>query len=622
MQDGHSTPLLIYDGDCGFCRFCVDYAGKLTGDRVRYAAYQDAAPGVPHIPLDDFRSAVQLIMPEGSHSSGAEAVFRTLSYAAGYAWPFWLYQHAPGFAPASEYTYRLVAQHRPFFDKLRALFWGRRLDPPTHFLTRWLFLRLLGIVYLCAFASLWPQIPGLIGAHGILPVPQLLFAVSHAIGPERYRLFPTLAWLHASTGFLDFLAGAGTLLSILLIAGVASGPVLLLLWAFYLSLATAGQDFLAFQWDILLLEAGFLAIFLAPWRSIIPAWKLRPASALAASPPKAIVWLLRWLLFRLTFSSGCVKLLSHDPTWRNLTALEYHYQTQPLPTPVAWYAFHLPAWFQKCSVAGVFIIEILVPFLIFAPRKLRFAGCAILVVFQLAIAITGNYAFFNLLTIALCLLLLDDQFLRRVLPGTIARRLPSSLIPLRRSRVKRFGIVVLTAVVLSASVETLAATLFGSQNTPGWANEAVGWLEPFHIVSTYGLFAVMTTRRAEIVIQGSNDGTEWRDYEFKYKPEDLDKEPRWVAPYQPRLDWQMWFAALGSYQENPWFEDLMARLLEGSKPVLALLGRNPFPDAPPRYVRALVYDYTFTRFAQRRSTGDWWQRQLLGIYFPPAALRR
>ncbi|MGH9446237.1 MAG: lipase maturation factor family protein, partial [Terriglobia bacterium] len=534
MEEAVSSPLLIYDGDCGFCRFCVEYARKLTGDRIRYAPYQEAAPRFPDIPLDHFQSAVQLIMPEGGHSSGAQAVFRALSFASGYAWPLWLYQHAPGFAPASERGYRFVARHRPFFDRLRWFFWGRTLDPPTHFLTRWLFLRLLGVVYLCAFASLWPQIPGLLGGRGILPVSQFLFAVTHAIGIERYRLFPTLAWLNASGGFLEFLAGAGTLLSILLIAGVASGPVLALVWAFYLSLTTAGQDFLSFQWDILLLEAGFLAIFLAPWRTVIPSWKLRPVSASGAPPPEAprktIIWLLRWLLFRLMFSSGCVKLLSHDPTWRNLTALEYHYETQPLPTPVAWYAFHLPAWFQKCSVVGVFIVEIFTPFLIFAPRRWRFAGCAILVMFQIAIAVSGNYCFFNLLTIALCVLLLDDQVLRHALPKMVTRRLPSSLIPVWRSSVKRLSIGVLAAVILFGSVEMLAVTLLGPESTPGWAYEAVGWLQPFHIVSTYGLFAVMTTSRPEIIIQGSDDDAHWRDYEFKYKPEDLKKAPEWVAP--------------------------------------------------------------------------------------------
>jgi lipase maturation factor 1 len=633
-------PLVVFDGDCSFCRSYVAYWARLTSDKLGFAPFQETADGFPEIPLEEFRAAVQLIEPDGARSSAAEAVFRILAYAPGYSWPLWLYRHAPGFAWASESAYRIVATHRPFFDKLRILLWGHTLDPPTHFLTRWVFLRLLGVVYLAAFASLWPQISGLIGSHGILPVSSYLAMVAHAIGPERYRLVPTLAWLSSSNGFLGFLAGAGTFLSILLVAGIAQGPVLLILWAFYLSLVTAGQDFLSFQWDILLLEAGFLAIFLAPWWPLVPRWSHEARSSddevrgipmanhgpqlrrsAPRSPSMAIVWLLRWLLFRLMFLSGCVKLLSHDPSWRNLTALEYHYETQPLPTPVAWYAWQLPAWFQKMSVVGVFIIEILVPFLIFTPRRIRFVGCAVLVSFQILLAVTGNYAFFNLLAVTLCVLLLDDQILRRLLPGLVTRRLPSWFAPARRPLAKRLGLVILTVVIFFASLDLVVGVIFGRQSTSRWADQVAGWLEPFHIVSTYGLFAVMTTKRYEIIIQGSNDGATWRDYEFKYKPEDLNRRPQWVAPYQPRLDWQMWFAALSSYRENPWFENLMVRLLQGSKPVLGLMARNPFPGAPPRYVRAVLYDYTFTTFAARRKTGDWWQRRLLGDYFPVAALR-
>ena len=636
MAAPRDTPLLVFDGDCGFCRFCVEYWTKLTQNKIRYVAFQEAGAQFPEVPLEDFKAAVQLIQPDASRLSAAAAVFRVLAYAPGYGWALWFYQHVPGFAPASECAYRIVAANRAFFDKLRLLFWGRALEPPTHFLTRWVFLRLLGIVYLAAFASLWPQIAGLIGTHGILPAPSFLATVAHAIGPERYRLLPTLAWFSASNGFLEFLAGGGTFLSILLIVGIAPGPVLLVLWTFYLSLVTAGQDFLSFQWDSLLLEAGFLAVFLAPWWPLIPRWTVRSAdpdvrsallpvgsAASSGSPPsKAIVWLLRWLLFRLMFLSGCVKLLSHDAAWRNLSALDYHYETQPLPTPLAWYAWHLPAWFQKMSTAGVFVIEIFVPFLIFTPRRIRFVGCAALVFFQILIAVTGNYAFFNLLAITLCVLLLDDQLLRTSLPRLLSERLPSSFAPARMSFAKRLGVLVLAAIIFFGGLDLVVGVLFGRQNTSELADEAVAWLEPFHIVSTYGLFAVMTTTRPEIIIQGSNDGISWRDYEFKYKPEDLNRGPQWVAPYQPRLDWQMWFAALGSYRNNPWFENLMLRLLEGSKPVLGLLGRNPFPEAPPRYVRALIYDYTFTSFRERHRTGDCWQRKLLGEYFPVAALRR
>jgi len=624
MTETRLKPLLVYDGECGFCRFCVDYWQKLTGDGIDYAPFQKVSQDFPQIPLKQFQQAVQLIDPEGNVRSAAEAVFRTLSYVPGYGWPLWLYRHVPGFAPASELTYRFVAQHRPFFDKLRWWLWGRQLDPPSYFLTRWVFLRLLGIIYLVAFASLWPQITGLAGTHGILPAQDFLASVARNIGPERYRLFPTLAWLTTADGFLKFLAVGGALVSVLLILGIASGPLLLALWAFYLSLVTVGQDFMSFQWDILLLEAGFLAIFLAPWSGLESHWKKHQGKIARPAPSKIVVWLLRWLLFRLVFLSGCVKLLSHDPSWRDLTALAYHYETQPLPTPVAWYAFQLPLWVQKCSTAGVFVLELGVPFLIFAPRRLRLMGCGLLIAFQILIAFTGNFAFFNLLTIALCLLLLDDQFLRMILPqALVARALPQpELARTPGPAPKHIGLAVLAGVILSGSATLFAATLWGARSVPRVALEAAGWLEPFHIVSSYGLFAVMTTTRPEIIIQGSNDGTHWQDYQFKYKPGGLKKAPGWVAPYQPRLDWQMWFAALSDYRSNPWFVNLMIRLLEGSPQVLALLGKNPFPSAPPRYVRALTYDYRFTNFAERRATGNWWQRQLVGLYFPAATLRK
>lgn len=513
-----------------------------------------------------------------------------------------------------------AARPHPLLARLRQIAAGFPQNPATHFLPRWIFLRLLGIVYLCAFASLWPQIVGLAGAHGILPAHTFLAAVAHSMGAERYRLIPTLAWLNSSDAFLKFLAGSGTALSILLILGVAEGPVLVALWVFYLSLSTAGQDFMAFQWDILLLEAGFLAIFLAPWSGLASHW--RAAGRAARPPSRIIVWLLRWLLFRLMFLSGCVKLLSGDRNWRNLTALEYHYHTQPLPTPLAWYAAQLPAWFQKCSVALVFVIEIGVPFLIFCPRKIRFIGCAVLAGFQVLIALTGNYAFFNLLAITLCVMLLDDQLLSRVLPRALVRRVMPAAAEAGRSMAKRIGLAALAAVILFGSGVLVIVTLAGPRSVPRPALAVTGWLEPFHIVSSYGLFAVMTTSRVEILIQGSDDGVHWTTYPFKYKPGKLNKAPGWVAPYQPRLDWQMWFAALSNYRQNPWFVNLMIRLLQGSPPVLALLGPNPFPAAPPRYVRAVAYEYNFTNFAGRKKTGDWWMRTPEGLYFPVAGMRR
>ena len=484
---------------------------------------------------------------------------------------------------------------------------------PRYILTRWLFLRLLGVVYFSAFASLWPQIPGLIGKNGLLPAADFLAATGIAPGPQQFWLLPTLAWLNPSDGFLLLLCGGGVLLSLLLIAGILPGPVLLLLWVCYLSLVNIGQDFLSFQWDILLLEAGFLAIFLAPGQ-------IWPRSARETPPSRLVLLLLRLLLFRLMFSSGVVKLASGDPTWHNLTALSYHYETQPLPTPLAWYMYQLPLWFHTVSTGFVFVAELAAPFLIFAPRRARFAGAGLLAGLQLLILLTGNFAFFNLLTLALCVLLLDDAVLRRYLPARVRAQLPDAPPPPAAPRYRRLATVPLAAVILLLGAMQLAGILLPELSLPAPALEVAGLAEPFHLVNSYGLFAVMTTTRPEIIIEGSMDGTTWREYGFFAKVGDLRRAPPWVAPHQPRLDWQLWFAALDSPASPPWFARLMQGLLHGSPEILGLLETDPFPQAPPRYVRALLYNYRFTDVPTRVVSGTWWRRELQGLYFPAISL--
>jgi len=587
-------PLLIYDGDCHFCRQQINHWQSSTRDRVDYAPYQDVKDRFPEIQLEAFQASVQLIEPDGNVYSGAEAVFRTLAHAPGRRWIFWIYQKIPLAAPLSEWVYRLIARNRSQFH--------------TYFLTRWIFLKCLGLIYLIAFVSLWTQVSGLVGANGILPAKDFLEGVREEFGPGGFWFTPTLCWLNASDGFLQFLCGGGAFLSLLLIVGIAPAPILFLLWLFYLSLATVCQNFLWFQWDGLLLETGFLAIFFAPLQ-------LRPRVSPESPPSPLILWLFRLLLFKLTFSSGVVKLTSGDPTWRNLTALSYHYETQPLPIWTSWYIHQLPQWFQKVSVVGMLATELIVPFLIFAPRRLRLGGCAALILLQLFIMATGNYCFFNLLTIALCVLLLDDGVWRsyrwrdKVGPQTPLRRWSAWLT------------VPIAAMIFVLTTVQVVGTFRRRVRWPTplvQLRKAVG---PFRSVNSYGLFAVMTTSRPEIVVEGSNDGKTWLAYEFKHKPGDLMRRPGFVAPHQPRLDWQMWFAALGSYRNNPWFISFCIRLLEGSPDVTSLLPSNPFPDAPPRYIRAVVYDYHFTDFATRRRDGRWWRRQAKGLYCPVLSLR-
>ena len=476
---------------------------------------------------------------------------------------------------------------------------------PTHSLARWLFLRALGAVYLVAFVSLWVQIAGLVGSRGILPAATLLDWVGARTGPERYRLLPTLFWLHPTDGFLSFLCGGGAFLSVLLILGIAPLPVLVLLWAFYLSLVVVGQDFLGFQWDGLLLETGLLAVFLAP-----PG--LRPRLPTEAPVPLPALWLLRVLLFRLMFTSGAVKLKSGDALWRGLSALRVHYETQPLPTWIGWLAHQLPAKVHTVCTAAMFGVELLVPFLIFGPRPVRLAACVVLAGFQLLIAATGNYGFFNLLTLVLCLLLLDDQVFparwREWTGGAAGAESWTSwpslaVAPLALVAAVPFTIQIASAVGLEVRWPRPMVALYRA-------------LQPFRTFNPYGLFAVMTPTRPEILIEGSRDFANWAPYELPWKPGDLRRRPGFVAPHQPRLDWQMWFAALGSCEDSPWFQAFLARLAEGSPPVVGLLARNPFPDGPPRYIRTTLYDYHFTDLEALRADGTWWRRTAIGPFCP------
>ncbi|HET6350063.1 MAG TPA: lipase maturation factor family protein, partial [Candidatus Krumholzibacteria bacterium] len=323
------------------------------------------------------------------------------------------------------------------------------------------------------------------------------------------------------------------------------------------------------------------------------------------------LWLARWLLFRLMFSSAVVKLASGDPSWRSLTALQFHYFTQPLPPWTAWYAQHWPEWFQKLSVLAMFAVEGVAPFLIWGTRRMRFAAAWAIAGFQLILMTTGNYGFFNILTIALCIPLLDDGVLT---PRGVAA-------PAVRVPVARWARNVFAGVLMIASLGYATGSL---RRTPAWLRPVANVssvLAPLHVVNPYGLFAVMTTDRPEIIIEGSRDGQEWKAYEFRDKPGDPLRRPRLIAPHMPRLDWQMWFAALGDVRQNRWFLVLCWRLLQGSPDVRAMLAHDPFGDDPPRYLRANVYMYTFTSAAERKQTGAWWNRTLRGPYVRTLTLK-
>jgi predicted DCC family thiol-disulfide oxidoreductase YuxK len=601
--------VLLYDGECRFCRQWVDRWRETGAGRIDFEPSQAAGGRFPEIPAAALDEAVHLVDTDGAVCRGAEAVIRTYARLSGRSHWVRVGQRSRLFRRSTEAAYRWVAGHRRLFSWCTRMLWGESTERPRFAVGAWVFLRLLGAIYAIAFLSCWVQLDGLLGPRGILPADDFLDAVRTHFGGERWWRVPTLAWLGGGGVFLHVLCGAGLAAATALVAGAAPRLALALAWVCYLSLVSVGQVFFQFQWDVLLLEAGFAALFLAPggW------WRPR-----ATDPSRIGLWLLKWLLFRLMFLSGAVKLTSGDPTWRSLSALRYHFETQPLPTGLGWWAHQCPAWAHRAAEVAMFAIELGLPFLIVAPRRLRLFAAGGLMLLQVLIALTGNYNFFNLLTLALCVLLLDD----RVWPAGLRRWLGAERVAGaadRRGWTRRW----------LATPAAAAIALLGAIQLPwglGWRGEAapvqavLEGIGAFHLANNYGLFRVMTTERPEIIVQGSADGRTWETYTFKWKPGPLDRRPGWVAPHQPRLDWQMWFAALGDVRHNPWFVAFALRLLEGEPAVLALLADNPFPDRPPRFVRAVRYDYRFTTPERRREHGRWWRATPEGFYLPPVSL--
>jgi hypothetical protein len=467
-------------------------------------------------------------------------------------------------------------------------------EPTPYRLTEAFFLRLLGLIYLFAFASLWPQIIGLIGSHGIVPAERLLRAVRAELGLRAFYTVPSLFWISPHDGTLLALCTLGSIASLCMMLAVLPRLASLACFVLYLSITSIGEPFLSFQWDALLLETGFLALFAgAGW----------------------LVLAYRLLLFRLIFESGVVKIASHDPNWRNFHALRFHFMTQPLPNPIAYYVHHSPPGLLDALTAATLVIEFAAPFLLFFPRRPRYIGVAFLVLLQVVILFTGNYAFFNLLTLALCLWGLDDSFFVKLAP-LLDWRFPRFSLP-RFGPVFRIAANLCIAILVALAVIQLLELVKPRVAAP--FSRPLALVGPFEIVNSYGLFAVMTTTRPEIVLEGSNDLRTWLEYNFPYKPGNTHRGLPWVAPYQPRLDWQMWFAALGDYASNTWVSGLLYRVMTSEPLVTKLLDPPPFPK-PPRYMRVLQYRYEFTTPAERARTGAVWQRKLQGVWFGPVSL--
>jgi lipase maturation factor 1 len=490
-------------------------------------------------------------------------------------------------------------------------------------LPRWLFLRALGIIYFSAFLPLVFQIRGLIGSNGILPVSEYLRAVTNSIGFARFWYAPTLLWFSSSNHMLLAISWAGLLASILLIFNIFPRGMLLICFLCFLSFVAAASEFSGYQSDSMLLEAGFISLFLAP-----PGF--RPRLAYNSPPIRASIFLLLWEWFRIYFESGVAKIRSGDPEWRHFTAMDEYYQNGPLPTWIGWYLQHLSHRFHAATAFGTLALELVLVWMLFLPRRVRIVCFFIVMFWQIGVILSANYTFLNYLVLVLGIFLLDDRFLARFFPQSWQAQVAQPAPPAQSvsaqpetpawqqtwARALANLKLALTAVMLawlfySSTVLLLLMIWLG---TP-LPYAPVAALQPFRIADRYGLFAVMTRGRYEIEFQGSNDGETWTAYKFRFKPQNPYEAPRIYAPYQPRFDWNLWFASLGHWRSNPIVPRTEERLLEGSPDVLALFANNPFPQ-PPRQIRVLLWQYWFTGMQEKRDQGLWWRRQLQGNYAP------
>jgi hypothetical protein len=506
---------------------------------------------------------------------------------------------------------------------------------PGRLWPRWIFLRCLGLIYFSAFYSLLFQIKGLIGPDGILPATDYLKAVASAFPVMKFWYAPTLFWFGAGDRALIAVCWLGVIASLLVVLNVWPRASLLLCFVCFLSFVSAAQDFSNYQSDGMLLEAGFIALFFAP-----PG--LLPSLGRANPPSRAGLFLLQWEWFRIYFESGVAKIASGDVAWRKLTAMDDYYQNGPLPTWIGWYVQQLPHWFHASAVVYTLVTELVIVWMLFLPRRFRILCFCIVTPFEVSIILTANYTFLNYLVFLLGFLLLDDRLIEWIAPAGIRTRVeaitswsflktpvPSEVgnaKPNNRSQViwcerltlfRRSIVLVSLGFVFYATTAQLIWMFAPSFPLP---QPPVRALEPFRIANRYGLFAVMTHGRYEIEFQGSQDGKTWTAYPFRYKPQDIHQAPGIYAPYQPRFDWNLWFASLGPWQDSRFVVWTEERLIKNNGDVLELFAKNPFHNSPAREVRAVIYEYWFTDLRTKKVNGNWWRRELLGEYAP--ALQR
>jgi lipase maturation factor 1 len=544
--------------------------------------------------------------------------------------------------------------------------------PPGRLLPRWLFLRAMGFIYFSAFFSLVSQIRGLLGPDGLLPAGMYLADVGKVMGSWRYWYAPTVLWLSSSDRTLTALCWIGMIASLLLLLNFWPRGMLVICFVLFLSFVSAAQDFSGYQSDGMLLSAGIVSIFFAP-----PGF--RPRLGELRPPSRSTVFLLQLIWFSIYFDSGVAKYFGGDPSWRNFTAMDEYYQNGPLPTWIGWYVGQMPHWFHASAAIFTILVELVFVWLLFLPRPFRIFCFCVVTFLQINIILTANYAFLNYIVLALGFLLLDDRFLVRFFPKSwlaairqnlgpppeepvvvdlnlTAKAAPSPDVPVASNstlasaaqsesedassaprqeshtfsslapvdKVRQVASVAslwLSAFVLAwlvyANVFLVLEQVFRTLPLPA---KPVALLQPFRVANQYGLFGRMTWRRYEIEFQGSDDGTNWTPYPYRFKPQNPAEAPGIYAPYQPRFDWNLWFASLGEWRDNPWVVRAEELMLTNDRDVLSLFAGNPFPSKPPKQIRMVLWQYWFTNLATKRATGMWWRREYMGLYAPALEL--
>ena len=617
--------ILLYDGQCRFCISAMHILKRWVGNRISFQSYQSFLSNHDHPKSHDFSKRLHLILFDGSSTqyqgplwSGAAAVFKSLSLSKWGRGLWWLYDHSIVFKWCSEMVYQGVSRVR---GRLSSWCVRGSFRQSTH-----LFLTGISIVYCLAFGSLVSQILLLFGQSGIYPIQSVVryfLDSSHSIETLFFQ-FPSVLWWFNRDAGLHGMVIVGLISAVLCVCYHSFRKIgLVLCWLIYLSIVVLGHPFMSFQWDILLLEMGAFAF----WLSWFP-------------NSRGIRFLLRWVLFRVLFGSGMVKVMSQDPSWQSFTALQYHFWTQPLPHLGSFFAHQLPRFIHRILLAGMFLIELVVPFFIFFRRRFRQIAFLSINGLMIAIIMTGNYGFFNILVMVNSIVLLNDQEIDRMrslikwgrhITLTDSRIPKSNLMyesvvmtdNANQSRSRFFAsimtvilnnVIVIILFVLSFPLDLnrflpeMCQVQLGSRVT----SIARSWC----LVNRYGLFSVMTTSRPELVFQGSNDGVLWKTYHFKWKTNDILRPPQWAFPYHPRLDWQLWFAALGTFESNPWLMGVLRGLATNHPRLIGALHENPFQHDPPHYLRIMTQNYKFTSLSDWRNTGQYWVQSKLEPYSP------